>query len=201
MTPQEIKKLVENTVLEIAPQIKEMVKKFIVTQLNNKRGPSGPPGPRGVVIIGPQGMSGLKGDSIIGPRGPMGLRGLPGSPDTGEDIVKKINSLELLPYKQIDASHIKNLPEAPKVKFQGVLRGGMETIRQDSLSSQLNGSTKIFTLTQNAVRVVALIGSQAPIVYEPTTHFTFTAPVTVTLTDAVGAPLSGQVLLAILQTQ
>ncbi len=31
--------------------------------------------------------------------------------DTGEDIVAKINSLELFPELQIDASHIKNLPE------------------------------------------------------------------------------------------
>jgi hypothetical protein len=31
--------------------------------------------------------------------------------DTGEDIVDKINSLELSPEFQIDASHIKNLPE------------------------------------------------------------------------------------------
>lgn len=200
MNPKEIKKLVENMILEMAPQIKKMVENLIVTQVAKRRGP---PGPRGAFIIGSPGLPGSKGDTVVGPPGPKGdtVVGPPGSPDTGEDIVKKINSLELLSYKQIDASHIKNLPEAPKVKFQGVLRGGMETIRQDSLSSQLNGSAKTFTLTQNAVRVVALIGSQAPIVYEPTTHFTFTAPVTVTLTDTVGAPLSGQVLLAILQTQ
>lgn len=39
-----------------------------------------------------------------------GIDGKDGSPDTGEDIVQKINALALDPDLKIDASHIKNLP-------------------------------------------------------------------------------------------
>lgn len=38
-----------------------------------------------------------------------GEPGSDGSPDTGHDIVLKINSLPISPSSQIDASHIKNL--------------------------------------------------------------------------------------------
>lgn len=43
--------------------------------------------------------------------GEPGAPGKDGSPDTGEDIVDKINSLPVNEANQIDASHIKNLPE------------------------------------------------------------------------------------------
>lgn len=51
-------------------------------------------------------------DGVDGLNGVDGKDGLNGSPDTGEDIVGKINQLSTDEKYQIDASHIKNLPEA-----------------------------------------------------------------------------------------
>ena len=51
-------------------------------------------------------------DGVDGLNGVDGKDGLNGSPDTGEDIVEKINQLSTDEKYQIDASHIKNLPEA-----------------------------------------------------------------------------------------
>ena len=51
-------------------------------------------------------------DGVDGLNGVDGKDGLNGSPDSGEDIVEKINQLSTDEKYQIDASHIKNLPEA-----------------------------------------------------------------------------------------
>lgn len=58
---------------------------------------------------GKDGAKGEKGDK--GDDGNDGKDGKDGSPDTGEVIVQKINSLPLEEEVQIDASHIKNLPK------------------------------------------------------------------------------------------
>lgn len=146
---------------------------------------------------GKQGDPGPKGDFVPGPPGPAGDPGPAGSPDTGENIVKKINVLPITPDKQIDASHIKNLP---KTKEGAMRQWASEQIRPFSLSSQLDGSTRIFNISRVIVNVVALIGSTGPIVYEPTTHFTFTGQ-TITLDPTITAPAAGQTLIAIIQTQ
>lgn len=49
-------------------------------------------------------------DGKDGIDGKDGNDGKDGSPDTGEQIVDKINELPITPENQIDASHIKNLP-------------------------------------------------------------------------------------------
>lgn len=47
---------------------------------------------------------------IQGREGKSGRDGKDGSPDTGEQIVTKVNGLEVDPKKQIDFKHIKNFP-------------------------------------------------------------------------------------------
>ena len=72
---------------------------------------------------GKDGYTPIKGiDYFDGEKGEQGdpgisLPGKDGSPDTGEQIVEKINGLELDPDKQIDASHIKNLPKEELYKM------------------------------------------------------------------------------------
>ena len=56
-------------------------------------------------------------DGQDGKDGVDGKDGKDGSPDTGENIVDKINALSLDEENKIDASHIKNLPQ---VKTEGI---------------------------------------------------------------------------------
>lgn len=86
-----------------------------------KEGPPGPEGPQG-----PKGEQGPPGPG--GPRGPKGEKGKPGadgtfgSPDTGKEIVKKINALPLRPALQIDAAHIKGLTQLIGLGGPGVAK-------------------------------------------------------------------------------
>lgn len=66
----------------------------------------------------------------------------------GEDIVKKINSLEVTPDKQIDVKHIKGLREhGTKLSSEGeVFRGGMKLTWNVQLEGAINGSNRIFTV-------------------------------------------------------
>ena len=122
--------------------------------------------------------------------------GKDGSPDSGEEIVKKINKLPLNSESMIDASHIKNL--SIPVMFGG---GGKRVVgRQvrDDLSSQCNGSLKTFVLTKKFTPgTVQLFSTQFPIVYRPVIDFTEDSAGTLTLTSEVGAPDSGQTLVAL----
>lgn len=88
-------------------------------------GPQGPKGDKGDSVVGPMGpkpvagkdyripqdgRDGKDGIGFMGPQGPNGNDGKDGSPDTGEEIVVKINSLDTVLDKQIDFVHIKNFP-------------------------------------------------------------------------------------------
>ena len=82
-----------------------------------ERGEQGLPGMKGEKgDKGEKGEKGEKGDKgengfgIDGKDGLDGKDGKDGSPDTGEEIIEKINSLVLDDNLKIDASHIKNLP-------------------------------------------------------------------------------------------
>lgn len=59
-------------------------------------------------------------DGKDGTDGKDGKDGKDGSPDTGEQIVDKINALDTDPENQIDAKHIKNLPKATADYIAGV---------------------------------------------------------------------------------
>jgi len=119
------------------------------------KGERGEVGPQGESIVGPKGERGevgpkgddgnpgkdgkngitpIKGiDYFDGAPGTPGERGDDGAPDTGEQIVDKINGLPTTPDKQIDASHIKNLPKAVARYAKKTLhRGGGSSISVDS---------------------------------------------------------------------
>lgn len=146
---------------------------------------------------GKDGKNGLPG--VQGARGAQGERGQEGergSPDTGFDIVSKINSLPLNEANMIDASHIKNL-SFPLLFSSGGKRIKGRQVRDD-LSSQCDGSNKTFTLTKKFIsNTVQLFSTQFPIVYRPVVDFTENSNGTLTLTAEVGAPASGQTLVAL----
>lgn len=125
-----------------------------------------------------------------------GEPGKDAEPETGASIIRKINKLPLTPESMIDASHIKNLPSTL------VIGGGGKKIKgrqvRDDLSSQCDGSNKTFTLTKAFVSgTVQLFSTQFPIIYRPITDFTENTNGTITLTTEVGAPASGQTLVAL----
>ena len=102
----------------------EVIFSKILEELETKIGPPGPPGPNG--LPGDAGYTPIKGvDYFDGKEGatpdilevaketvaimPKPQDGKDGSPDTGKEIVEKINKTEVKPEFQIDAKHIKNL--------------------------------------------------------------------------------------------
>lgn len=67
--------------------------------------------------------------------------------ETGQEIVEKINSLEIKPSLQIDAKHIKNLPVRQGTDMSGgIARGGLKLIWNTKLSGLVNGSNAVFTI-------------------------------------------------------
>lgn len=161
-----------------------------------KDGKDGKEGERGPA--GPIGVPGPQGDS-----GPVGPPGKDGSPDKGEEIVNKINALDSVEEKMIDASHIKNLPDLSNERLRGtirgIIRGGSESKRFINLSSQCDGSTRTFNLGMSVVAVEAVMSSAAPLVFIPSTQFTYTAT-TLTLDSSITPPESDQSLMAFVQT-
>lgn len=71
--------------------------------------------------------------------------------------------------------------------------GGGSSIKVADLSSQCNGSNKVFTIPA-LTTIIGLTGTDAPIVYRPTTDFT-AAGTTLTLGTGVTAPSQGATLL------
>lgn len=157
---------------------------------NGKNGTDGKNGKDGAKgKDGTNGKDGLKGKD--------GNKGNDGSQDTGLDIVNKINDLPISPSSMIDASHIKNLPTVMTGGGGGVRRNvSAKNIRED-LSSQCDGATKTFTIAGNYKEdTLQLFSTQFPIVYRPVVDFTETGGGT-TLTSEVGAPQTGQTLVAL----
>ena len=110
------------------------------------KGDLGPQGPKG--DTGPKGE---KGDFVVGAQGPKGEKGDAGvgSPDTGEQIVGKINALEAIEGKQIDASHIKNLISLIKKHSEGAIRLGGGGITLETPTGTVNGVNTIFDVTMS----------------------------------------------------
>lgn len=115
-----------------------------------EQGPSGPPGPRG--YQGPAGERGLQGPEsrvagppgprgVQGPEGPQGKQGPQGGPDTGDQIVDKINAGS----KQIEAARIANPPTITRVRempnisiFPGGGRGRSSTPQMEIIVNGVN---------------------------------------------------------------
>jgi len=115
------------------------------------KGDTGEQGPQGATGAsgrdGKDGVDGLDGqDGLDGLDGIDGRNGKDGSPDTGEQIVTKINDQKT----QIDASKIKNLPQPV---INNIVRGsgvvGLETIKQDGITK--SQSTKSLNFTGSVV--------------------------------------------------
>lgn len=111
--------------------------------------------------------------------------------DKPEIIVAKLNTLEDV----LDQKVIKGLEKRLKqIKGSPSKKGGSGlTVNYSDLSSQCNGSNKTFTVPYHS-RAIALLGTQFPIVYRPTTDYTISGTI-LTLTSEVGGPESGQTLV------
>jgi len=96
---------------------------------------------------------GKDGVGVRGATGPEGPRGPAGSPDSGAQIVRKINSLELLPDLMIDARHIKNLTTVVPMGGPGINPGMFRGIGLWSTPAETpaaDGSVTAFTVGSTA---------------------------------------------------
>lgn len=151
-----------------------------------ERGPTGKTGPRGE-----------KGDSIRGERGVDGRDGKDGA--DGKDVDEKKITKEVI--KEV----IKKLPDLTQDTMNQVgyvSGGGMGDPATKffvlDLSSQLNGSTKTFTITQNRI-LLDIASSSFPWTFRPTVDYTisgesretltFTSEITAATTLAAGQTL------------
>lgn len=75
--------------------------------------------------------------------------GRDGSPDTGEQIVEKINNLEIDEQYQIDASHIKNLPKQIQNNIGGVIARNIYQMGDVALSGLTDGQVLTWDGTNN----------------------------------------------------
>lgn len=115
-------------------------------------------------------------------------------PIEGKEIVDKVNELPIQPKFQIDWKHIKGIPQKlyDERKISGRLGRGTGHMGQiATLTSELNGSTKIFTIPANR-RVILVVGTSAPFYFTPTTDYTVSGidNVTLTFTDNVNASVA-----------
>jgi len=73
------------------------------------------------------------------------------------------------------------------------------SVRSENLTSQVDGVKKTFTMPADTLKVIFVAGTQFPIIFDGSADFTFVGR-TLTLTDAVSAPASGQTLVALIET-
>lgn len=131
---------------------------------------------------------------------------IPQIPDeiTGEKVIEKINSSE----DKIDRERVEGLEEeikklrdeiTTKVNSIPKVGGGrrVPVVKRINLTSQCNGITKSFSLPKDTVEVLGVWGTQFPITFD-TADFTLTGN-TLTLTDEVSAPETGQTLMALVE--
>jgi len=98
--------------LEGVSAVNEVFKRIELLKIKGDKGDKGEDGYtpiKGVDYF--DGIDGKDGKDGVGIDGKDGKDGKDGSPDTGEQIVEKINDLEIEPDKQIDFSHIKGFKQ------------------------------------------------------------------------------------------
>ena len=124
-----------------------------------------------------------------------------------DTLTKDFNEREktLIEYLRKEMARIAQAMQRPMgggLNRQSVLdlisgNAGGNFIRED-LSAQCNGSLKVFVLANSYVAgSVQIMSTQFPIIYRPTTDFTESADKEITMTSEVGAPQTGQTLVAI----
>jgi hypothetical protein len=157
-----------------------------------KDGKDGEPGKKG-----DRGERGADGKSIVGEKGKDGRDGKDGKSadpvDTKkvvEEAVKKLLSTE--EWKGLEKKVLYN-------KFDQRWHGGGSStstggqLMVENLTAQCDGLTKTFTIPAHSI-AVKVEGTQFPIIYAPLTDWTASGT-TLTLSDGVGAPETGQTLL------
>lgn len=209
---EEHKELIDNLFNQVFIQMPQ------ITQ--GERGLIGPPGPEGDSIIGPIGPKGKKGDkgsSVKGKDGEDGKDGENGkTPVRGQDfftdaevedflvkIADKLTPEQIqtllmdLPVKGrwFDALHIKGLPTPTEERLKGGGGGGGNTMLSADISSQVDGSTKTFTVPKHQLNNSRMLFCTSfPRFYRLGVDFTTTST-TLTLTSEVKAPRTGQTFL------
>ena len=142
-----------------------------------------------------------KNDKIITKEEVIALTGkLQEKVDFKERAAEIARALETLRGgEQLDYYSLKNRP-VPKDDKQGggriYARGGGSEVKEYDLSGETDGSTKSFTIPANK-RIVAVLGSDFPVIYRKTTDYTGTGTTTLQLTSEVAAPSSGSTLSVI----
>jgi len=149
---------------------------------DGKDGKDGVDGKNG--IDGKDGLNGTNGiDGIDGVDGKDGEDGKDGSPDTGEQIVNKINDLPTDEDDlKIDAKHIKNLPEVTKTIVARVVGTGSQPVKAGTnisitydgngapvINSTAGGGTPGGSDTQVQFNDAGTFGGDAGLTYNKTT--------------------------------
>lgn len=130
---------------------------------------------------GRNGKDGKDGKSMIGPKGERGERGRDGRDGKdGESVDEKKLFSKLL--KEV----LKHVPEQDTMNQVGYVTGGGMgdpnlLFNVDNISSQLNGSTKTFTIKPNRF-IWDIRSSSAPWVFIPNTDYTVSGGSRETLT-------------------
>lgn len=127
-----------------------------------------------------------------------------GSPDTAEEVRKKLESLK--GEDRLDKEAIRGLEDeikGIKESMAGIARGRnmgrakIQTIRAVDLTSQVDGVVTEFTLPMDTVNVLGVWGTQFPVTFRQTTDWTFAGRTLTLVTAQVGTPQSGQTLWAL----
>jgi len=140
---------------------------------------------------------------LIQPLIPIVKDGDPGIDADEEKIISAV--LEKVPVSNTEEleSKIKDLEkklETESKRPRGRL--GMKkitSVRSINLTSQVNGSTKTFTLPTDTLKVLGVWGTQFPVTFDQDTDFSFAGRI-LTLLDPVSAPEGGQTLWCLIET-
>lgn len=127
--------------------------------------------------------------------GPQGIPGLPGEQGPQGDIPAHRWQGTKLQFQNPDKSW-GELVDLRGKEGKGKKGGGGGTskgIFYHDLTAQCNDVLKVFTIPANT-RVLGVFGTQFPQNYRPEVDWTGSGTTTLTLTDQVGAPQTGQTL-------
>lgn len=145
---------------------------------------------------GVDGKDGKPGKSIRGPKGEAGDPGPVGEP--GDIPDHQIEGTKIRFEKPsgewgswIDLAGARPQPMSRRGRRLG--RGTGSPTQYYDLSSLCDGNTKAFSIPANS-RILGVFSTQAPMTYRPTVDWTGSGTTTLTLTDAVTAPQTGQTL-------